>query len=354
MANVIFFQGVLVMIRFPFSLTAWQMARRARADARRAARLITAAMLSLCAFTASAQSYPTQTVRIIVPTPAGSSVDVAARLISERLRDRLGQAVIVENRPGAGGTIAGGEVARAAPDGHTLFAGFNGPLATAPLLFARMTYRPLENFAPVVATVSQQHVLVVNAQNPARTLNEFITSVRAAPGRYNYASIGNGSASHFTMELLKSRANLAIVHIPYTGGPGATQALVSGDVHALFTAYVNVKPLVAAGRLRVLGIAEARRSPAIPDVPTFAEQGFPEIEAPLFNAIVAPTGTPPAVIARLNKEINELLAAEEMRSRLASGGMDVIGGTPDQLTALMRTESRRWQPVVERLGIKPD
>lgn len=308
----------------------------------------------LWAFAAGAQTYPSQSVRIVVPTPAGSSVDVAARLVAERLRDRLNQPVIVENRPGAGGTIAGGEVARAAPDGHTLFAGFNGPLATAPLLFAKMTYRPLENFAPVIATVSQQHVLVINAQNPARNLGEFIASVRSAPGRYNYASIGNGSASHLTMELLKSRASLAIVHIPYSGGPGATQALVAGDVHALFTAYVNVKPLVSAGRLRVLAIAESRRSPTLPDVPTFAEQGFPEIEAPLFNAIVAPAGTPPAIVSRLNREINDILTIDDIKTRLAAGGMDVIGGTPEQLTSLMRSEARRWQPVIDRLGIKPD
>lgn len=321
--------------------------------ARSAGRMLIVA-LSFVTVAASAQTYPSQTVRILVPTPAGSSVDVAARLISERLRDRLNQAVIVENRPGAGGTIAGGEVARAVPDGYTLFAGFNGPLATAPLLFAKMTYRPLENFAPVITTVSQQHVLVVNAQNPAKNLGEFIASVRTAPGRYNYASIGNGSASHLTMELLKSRANLAIVHIPYSGGPGATQALVAGDVHALFTAYVNVKPLVSAGRLRVLAIAEARRSSAIPDIPTFAEQGFPEIEAPLFNAIVAPAGTPPAIASRLNREINDILNSDDMKTRLAAGGMDVIGGTPEQLTSLMRSEAKRWQPVVERLGIKPD
>ena len=303
---------------------------------------------------AAQQGFPSQTVRIVVPTPPGSSVDVAARLISERLRERLGQPVIIENRPGAGGTIAGGEVARAAADGHTLFAGFNGPLASAPLLFSKMTYRPLESFVPIITTVSQPHVLVVNAQHPAKNLSEFVASVRQAPGRYNYASVGNASASHLTMELLKSRANLAIVHIPYTGGPGATQALVAGDVHALFTAYVNVRPMVSAGRLRVIGIAESKRSPALPEVPTFAEQGFAGIDAPLFNAIVAPAGTPAPIVARLNKEIGEILALEDTRNKLAAGGMDVIGGSPEQLAALMRAEAQRWQPVVERLGLRPD
>lgn len=303
---------------------------------------------------AVAQSFPSQPVRLLVPTPPGSSVDVAARLIGERLRERLGQPVIVENRPGAGGTIAGGEVAKATADGHTLFVGFNGPLATAPLLFSKMTYRPLENFAPIITTVSQPHVLVVNAQFPAKNLNEFIALIRASPGRYNYASVGNASASHLTMELLKARANLAIVHIPYSGGPGATQALVAGDVHALFTAYVNVRPMVSAGRLRVLGLAESKRSPALPEVPTFAEQGFAGIDAPLFNAIVAPAGTPTSIVNRLNKEIGEILALDDTRNKLASGGMDVIGGTPEQLAGLMRAEVQRWQPVVDRLGIKPD
>lgn len=315
-----------------------------------------ALLLSVSTLTsnAAAQSFPSQPVRLVVPTPPGSSVDVAARLIGERLRERLGQPVIVENRPGAGGTIAGGEVAKATADGHTLFVGFNGPLATAPLLFSKMTYRPLESFAPIITTVSQPHVLVVNAQLPAKNLNEFIALVRAAPGRYNYASVGNASASHLTMELLKARANLAIVHIPYSGGPGATQALVAGDVHALFTAYVNVRPMVSAGRLRVLGIAESKRSPALPEVPTFAEQGFAGIDAPLFNAIVAPAGTPAAVVNRLNKEIGEILGLEDTRNKLSSGGMDVIGGTPEQLAGLMRAEAQRWQSVVDRLGIKPD
>ena len=301
-----------------------------------------------------AQDFPARPIRLLVPTPSGSSVDIAARLIAERLRERVGQPVLVENRAGAGGTIAAAEVARAAPDGHTLFVGFNGPLATAPFLFARLSYKPLESFAPVIATVSQPHVLVVSAAHPARTLGEFIAAAQAAPGRFNYASVGNASASHLTMELLKERAGLFIVHIPYNGGPGATQSVVAGDTQALFTALVNVKPLVSAGRLKVLGIAEARRSPAAPEVPTFAEQGLANLEAPLFNAIVAPAGTVPTIIARLNREIGTILATEEVRVRLAQGGMDVIGGSPEQLAALMRSEALKWQPVIERLGLRPD
>lgn len=301
-----------------------------------------------------AQDFPSRTVRLVVPTPAGSSVDIAARLIGEGLRERLGQPVVVENKVGAGGTIAAGEVARAAPDGHTLFVGFNGPLATAPFLFTRLSYKPLENLTPVVATVSQPHVLAVSANHPARTLAEFIADVRAKPGQYNYASVGNASASHLTMELFKAQAGLSISHVPYNGGPPATQALLAGDAHALFAAYVNVKELAAAGRLKILGLAESARSHGVPNVPTFAEQGVRGVEAPLFNAIVAPTGTPREIVDVLNREIRAVLDQPDVRKRLTAAGMDVIGGTPEQLHMLMRAEAQKWEPIIRRLGIKLD
>jgi tripartite-type tricarboxylate transporter receptor subunit TctC len=300
-----------------------------------------------------AQSYPARPVRMLVPTPPGSSVDLGARLIAERLRERLGQPVIVENRPGAGGTIAAAEVARSAPDGHTLLVGFNGPLATAGLLYPKLAYRPLE-LAPVIATVTQPHVMVVAGAHPAADLKQFVARARAAPGRYNYASVGNASGSHLAMELFKSVADLYVVHIPYNGGPAATQAVMNGDADSLFTALVNVQGQVSAGRLKVLGLAERQRTPAAPDVPTFAEQGFPQVEAPLFNAIAAPPGTPAEVVRRLNREIGAVLDEPSVRQRLASGGMEVIGGSPDGMAALVRAEVERWAPVVRRLDLKLD
>ena len=304
---------------------------------------------------ALAQSWPSRPIRLVVPTPPGSSVDVAARLIAEGLRTKLdGATVLVENKPGAGGTIAAADVARSAPDGHSLFVGFNGPLATAEHVFAKLPYKPLVSFSPVIATVSQPHVLVVNANDPARTLGEFVARVKAAPGKANYASVGNASASHLTMELFKSAAGLFIVHIPYNGGPAATQGLLSGDVDALFTAFVNVQGPVQAGRLRVLALAEGRRSPRLPDLPTFAEQGLPQVDAPLWNAIVAPAGTPAGIIERLNRAIDSVLTEPAVRQKLAGGGMDVIGGAPARLAQMMQDESRKWLPVIRRLGIKPD
>jgi tripartite-type tricarboxylate transporter receptor subunit TctC len=307
----------------------------------------------LCA-AAQAQPFPTKNMRLVVPTPAGSSVDIAARLIGEGLRERLGHAVVIENRPGAGGTIAATEVARAVADGHSLFVGFNGPLATAPLLYKNLSYAPHTSFAPVVTTVSLAHVLALSGGHPARTLGEFVNDVRGKPGKYNYASVGNASASHLAMELFKSRAGLNLTHVPYSGGPPATQAMLAGDAQALFTAYINVKTLADAGKLKVLALAEARRAPGLPDLPTFAEQGVAGVDAPLFNALAAPAGTPRHVIGILNREVRAVLERADVRAKLASGGMDAVGGTPEQLAALMRAETARWAPVIERLGLRLD
>jgi len=324
-----------------------------------------AAALALCGalvFAVHAQTpvansgpvFPSKNLRLVVPTPAGSSVDIAARVIGEGLRERLGQAVVIENKPGAGGTIAAAEVARATADGHSLFVGFNGPLATAPYLFKNLPYQPLQHFAPVIATVSQPHVLAINAAHPARTLAEFVADVKSKPGKYNYASVGNASASHLTMELFKAQTGLAITHVPYNGGPPATQALIAGDALALFAAYINVKELAAGGKLRVLGLAEARRSAGVPDLPTFAEQGVSGVDAPLFNAIVAPAGTPKNVVDKLNRDIRAVLDKPEVRSRLTGAGMDIIGGSPEQLAALMRAEAQRWAPLIRRLDLRLD
>ena len=311
-------------------------------------------LLQLTAAFAYAQGYPSKAVRLVVPTPAGSSVDIAARLIADGLRERLGQPVIIENKLGAGGTIAATEVARAAPDGHSLFVGFNGPLATAHFLFRNLPYKPLESFAPVIATVSQPHVLAVNAAHPARTLAAFVADVTARPGKYNYASVGNASASHLTMALFMAQAGLVMTHVPYNGGPGATQALIAGDALALFAAYANVKELAAGGKLAVLGLAQATRSPGVPHLPTFAEQGVRGVDAPLFNAIVAPAGTPKEIVSRLNREISTVIEKTSVRIRLADAGMDVIGGSPEQLAVLMRAEAQRWEPIIRQLGVRLD
>jgi len=301
----------------------------------------------------TAPTFPSKPVRLLIPTPPGSSVDIGARVLAEALRERLGQPVLVENRPGAGGTIAAAEVARAPADGHVLFVGFNGPLATAPLLFSKLTYDPFKSFEPIIATVAQPHVLAVKTDAPG-TVREWIAQVRTRPGRLNYASVGNASASHLSMELLKAEAGLFIVHIPYGGGPAATQALISGDVDALFTALSNVQTQAKAGRLKILASADETRSSALPDLPTLAESGLPRVIAPLWNGIVAPVGTPREVIQKLNTEINAALAQPEVRARLHGAGMEILGGPPDRLARMMRDEATKWGPIVQRTGVRLD
>ncbi len=307
----------------------------------------------LLSFPAAAETWPSRTLRLVVPTPPGSSVDLVARVIGEKLKDRYGQTVIVENRPGAGGTIGAGLVAKAT-DGHTFFAGFNGPLTVAPALYPKLSYDPARDLAPVILTVTQPNVLAVRADLKVDSLKDFIALAKARPGKLNYASVGNGSLSHLSMELLKMGAGMYIVHIPFNGGPPAVQAMASGDVDALFTALSNLQPLARAGKVRLIALSNAKRSAAAPEIPTVAEQGFAGFDATTWNGILAPAATPPAVIAELNRAINQILALPEVQSRLLASGAEPAGGTPEQFGALMKAESGRWAGVVRRSGIKPD
>lgn len=311
------------------------------------------ACASLLSFPAAAQSWPSRTLRLVVPTPPGSSVDLVARVIGEKLKDRYGQTVIVENRPGAGGTIGAGLVAKAT-DGHTFFAGFNGPLTVAPALYPKLSYDPARDLAPVILTVTQPNVLAVRADLKVDSLKDFIALAKARPGKLNYASVGNGSLSHLSMELLKTGAGMYIVHIPFNGGPPAVQAMASGDVDALFTALSNLQPLARAGKVRLIALSNAKRSAAAPEIPTVAEQGFAGFDATTWNGILAPAATPPEVIAELNQAINQILALPEVQSRLLASGAEPAGGTPAQFGALMKAESERWAGVIRRSGIKPD
>lgn len=311
------------------------------------------ACASLLSFSAAAQTWPSRTLRLVVPTPPGSSVDLVARVIGEKLKDRYGQTVIVENRPGAGGTIGAGLVAKAT-DGHTFFAGFNGPLTVAPALYPKLSYDPARDLAPVILTVTQPNVLAVRADLKVDSLKDFIALAKARPGKLNYASVGNGSLSHLSMELLKTGAGMYIVHIPFNGGPPAVQAMASGDVDALFTALSNLQPLARAGKVRLIALSNAKRSAAAPEIPTVAEQGFAGFDATTWNGILAPAATPPAVIAELNRAINQILALPEVQSRLLASGAEPAGGTPEQFGALMKAESGRWAGVIRQSGIKPD
>ena len=302
----------------------------------------------------TAKSQARHHIRWVVPTPPGSSVDIAARRIAERLRDLDGRTHIVENKPGAGGAIAASDIARSPADGQHFFVGFNGPLATAHLIYPKLSYHPLRDLKPVIATVSQPHVLVVPAQSDdaPKNLSEFIALLKSKPGRFQYASVGNASASHLTMELFKAEAGFFMLHIPYQGGPAAVLATMQHQVHALFTAYVNVQAPVQQGRLRLLAQAQDQPSPALRATPRFADLGYPRMNAPLFNAVAAPAATADALIEQVNTQINVVLAEQGVREALAKSGMDPIGGSSQAMAKLLSQEEARWAPIVKRLGIE--
>jgi tripartite-type tricarboxylate transporter receptor subunit TctC len=292
-----------------------------------------AAALAVAAPTAFAQAWPDRAVRILVPAPAGSSLDVLARTIGEKLKDKFGATVIVENKPAAGGTVATAEVAKAAPDGHTLLLGFNGPLATGPLV-QKVPYDVQKDLAPVVITSSQPNVLAVNAALPVKSVADLVAYAKANPGKLNYASVGNGSSSHLNAELLKSMTGIDAVHVPFNGSPPAVLATVQGETQMMFAVMQPLQAQVQAGKLRAI-----------------AESGYPGFEALAWNGLVAPAGTPRPVIDKINAEVNAILKLPDVVQKMNAAGFDLIGGTPEDFAKLIAAETARWTPVVKRLGI---
>lgn len=303
--------------------------------------------------TASAQAaWPRQPIRLIVPTGPGSSLDLIARAINDRLREKFGQPVIVDNRPGAGG-LTGTDAVAKATDGHTFGISFNGPLAYAPFLFTKMPYRLPEDLAPIAITSSQPNVLAINASLPVKNVKELIAYLKARPGQTNFASIGNGSSSHLSMELLKSLTNTFVVHVPYNGSPPSALAAANGEVQMLMTVPPAVQPHVQSGKVRIIAVTSKQRYQPLPDVPTIAESGLSELkdfEAIAWNGIVGPASTPADVIAKLNTEINAALRDSAISQRLISGGMTPLTGTPQDLAKLMADENKKWGPIIKRTG----
>ena len=317
-----------------------------------AAALAVAAPRSLPA-QAPAGSWPDRPVRFVMTAPPGSSIDVLGRTIADRLKERLGQAVVVENKPAAGGTVATAEVARAAPDGYTMLLAFNGPLAFAPLL-QKLPYDPQRDLAPVIITSSQPNVLAVNAQLPVKSVAELVAYAKANPGRLNYASVGNGSSSHLTMELLKSVAGFDALHIPFNGSPPAVTATIQGETQMMFAVMQPLQPQIQAGKLRAIAVTTASRFPLLPDLPAIAEAGYPGFEALAWNGVLVAAGTPRPVIARLNAEINAILKQPEVVQKMNAQGFNLIGGTPEDFAALIKAEGDRWGAVIRRANIKVD
>jgi tripartite-type tricarboxylate transporter receptor subunit TctC len=309
-----------------------------------------AAAVALATAPAMAQGWPDKAVRILVPAPAGSSLDVLARTIGEKLKDKFGATVIVENKPAAGGTVATAEVAKAAPDGNTLLLGFNGPLATGPLV-QKVPYDVQKDLAPVVITSSQPNVLAVNAALPVKSVADLVAWSKANPGKLNYASVGNGSSSHLNAELLKAMSGIDAVHVPFNGSPPAVLATVQGETQMMFAVMQPLQAQIQAGKLRAIAVTTPKRFPLLPDIPAIAESGYPGFEALAWNGLVAPASTPRPVIDKINAEVNAILKLPDVVQKMNAAGFDLIGGTPEDFAKLIAAESARWTPVVKRLGI---
>lgn len=317
-------------------------------------RKLLALLLLAFATTAFAQGWPTRPVRLIVPFPAGSSPDLVARILTEQLAPAFGQPFVVENRPGAGGNLGTGLVAKADPDGYTFGLSIPGPLAVNTVLYRKMEYDPFKDLAPVSLVAFSPNVLVVDPKLGVSSVKEFVAAVKAQPGKLNYGSVGNGSASHLTMELLKKIAGLDIVHIPYPGSPQVSTALLNGQISGAFIVPATAMPQVQAGRLKALGATTTVRSAVLPNVPTIAEQGFPGFESTAWIAMVAPAKTPRAIVDRVSAEVVRIVRTPEVREKLQRIYFQPVGTAPEGLATLMRSERNRWAPIIRNTGAKVD
>src|SRR5687768_13334012 len=317
-------------------------------------RLAAAALLFCAAGLAGAQTYPQRAIHIIVPFPPGGGNDTVARAIAQEASPGLGQSLVVDNRPGAGGIIGADAAARSAPDGYTLFLGGVASHAVNPHLHPKLSYDPIKDFAPITLVASAPSVLVVHPSVPARTIKEFADYARANPTKLNYASNGNGSSSHMAAVLYETNAGVKMTHVPYKGvGPALTD-LMSGRIELMFNSIVAILPHIQSGKLRALAVTSKNRSSLLPEVPTIAESGWPAYEAGSWYGILAPAGTPPAIIDRLHKEIVKSLRDPEVQKRLSSEGADVIGSTPQEFAAHIKAELARMGQAIKAAGIKLD
>ncbi|MBA2961578.1 MULTISPECIES: Bug family tripartite tricarboxylate transporter substrate binding protein [Ramlibacter] len=307
--------------------------------------------------TARAQAYPAKPIRLIVPFTPGGSSDILARAVGQELTKSMGQPVVIDNVPGAGGSIGAERGAKAPADGYTLLMGHIGTLAVNPSLYPKLAYDPVKDFAPVAWVARVPNVLVVHPSVQANTLADFVALARAQPGRIAYGSGGNGSAAHTTMEYLKLVTKASLLHIPYRGTAPSVTDLLAGQVQALFTGAPALLPHIKAGRMRALAVSSPRRIRSLPEVPTVAESGVPGtkgFEADQWYGIVAPAGTPPDIVRTLNEQVNKALALPDVAARLAGEGAEPTPTTPQAFGALIAAELQRWAPVIKAGGIKPE
>jgi len=309
------------------------------------------AVLAALAAAAAADTYPSKPIRIVIGTPAGGGSELQARYVGQALTQAWGQPVVVDPRPGASGNIAAEHVAKSAPDGYTLYVCY-GTHTVNPSLYKRVPYDALRDFAPVTLIATQYNALAVHPSIPAKTVKEFVALARSRPGKLTYASSGNGSPNHLGMELFKQAAGLEMVHIPYKGVAPARTDLFGGHVDSIFDTLRAVLPYQEAGRIRVLAVGSARRSSIAPDLPTIGESGWKGIEVLTWHALLAPAGTPPEIVNRLQTEIRRGLMAQ--KDKFAKDGVDVVAGSPAELEAFMRGDMAKWQKVIQTANIRLD
>lgn len=303
---------------------------------------------------AMAQAYPNKPVKVVIPYPAGSTPDIVGRTVSDRLQKALGQPFVVENRTGAGGNIGTEVVAKAAPDGHTLLVAINGPVAVNKHLYKNLPFDPDKDLQPISLLASAPQMLVTTPAVPGNSFKAFLDYARRNPGKLSYGSVGAGSASHLTMELLKSTAGVFIVHIPYRGFPPAVTDMLAGNIDTMFAIIPAVLPHVRAGKMKALAVTALKRNALAPDVPSVAELGYPQLESLAWIGLLAPAGTPKEIIDRLSAETIEGMQTAETRASLGKQGFDVVANTPAEFARWIRLESEKWAKVIKASGATAD
>ncbi|HEU5176967.1 MAG TPA: tripartite tricarboxylate transporter substrate binding protein [Burkholderiales bacterium] len=313
---------------------------------------IAAVLLALGFAPAFAQNYPAKPIRILIAQAPGSATDTISRVVGNRLSEALGQAVVIEARPGAGGAVGTEAAARSAPDGYTLFMANNSTHGSNPALYPKLPYDAVNDFAPISMVASVPYVLVTEPSLPVNSVQELIALAKSRPGKINYASAGNGSTHQFCGELLKSSAGIDLVHIPYKGSPPGVTAVMAGEVSVMFANLTDIGAQIRAGRLKPLAVTTLKRAPLLPNVPTMVEAGVPDFEITSWFGLLAPAGTPAPILARLNAETIKVLAREDVRSTLGAQGLNVASSSPEQFTAHIKSEIERFTRIARAAGIK--
>ena len=320
----------------------------------RIVRVTVATLALVAAAQAAAQAWPTKPIRLVVPFPPGGAVDFYARVVQQPLSEVLGQTVVIDNKAGASGMVGAEAVAKAPPDGYTLLLGNIASLAINVGIYPKMPYDPLKDFTPIVRTVDVNYVLVVHPSVPVKSVPELIAYAKANPGKLSYGSAGSGSLPHLGTELFKAQTGTDMVHVPYKGGGPMVTDLLGGSVQVVIGDQANLMPHVQSGKLRALAVATPKRSPNAPDLPTIAETGLAGYDATAWQGLVGPAGMPPDVVRRLNEAFNKVMAMPAVREKLVGGGLEPVGGTPEQFGRFIGSEIAKWTKIAKDVGAKAE